>query len=348
MWPAIRSARSYAAAQRDLAHAEARVRAEAAADLARHAEAHRAEVIASLEGALADEAPLVRAAAAMSLADVGAVEAAAALVRALDDEAAMVRQAALIAVGELGPAHAAGALGAVEGALIADEPALRFQAVMAFARLCEDHDRVVAALLRATRDDDPEICHVALRMAEEHGARGCSDAGEAEPVDARIVERAAELCDHESAEVRLAAAVILGRAGRAEGRAHLCAAAARELATREKDDESAAIELCGELELREAIPALERRAFASDWLWRADPFAWHARVALARLGHARAVAWVLAELRALSRERRTLAVAAAGRARLVEARASLEEMARDPARADPDAVREALAALGDR
>jgi HEAT repeat protein len=76
-----------------------------------------------------------------------------------------------------------------------------------------------------------------------------------------------------------------------------------------------------------------------------DPFAWQARVALARLGHDRARQGILKGLRAWTRDVRTLAVAAAGRARLTEARALIETMRGDPERADPEAVEVALGLL---
>jgi hypothetical protein len=75
------------------------------------------------------------------------------------------------------------------------------------------------------------------------------------------------------------------------------------------------------------------------------PVSWHARVALAELGHARAKAAILRGLSAWSRDARTLAVAAAGRARLQEARAELERMRGAPERAEPDAVTDALASI---
>ena len=68
-------------------------------------------------------------------------------------------------------------------------------------------------------------------------------------------------------------------------------------------------------------------------------------MALAELGHARAKALILRGLSAWSRDARTLAVAAAGRARMQEAREILQRMAGSPERAEPDAVSDALAAI---
>ena len=73
----------------------------------------------------------------------------------------------------------------------------------------------------------------------------------------------------------------LARARReAAAREVLLAVASGDLTTADGADTAAAIELCGELGLRAAIPGLERRAFGG--LLRRDRFAWHARVALAR------------------------------------------------------------------
>jgi hypothetical protein len=111
------------------------------------------------------------------------------------------------------------------------------------------------------------------------------------------------------------------------------------------EDVAAAIERCGELGLEQARIGLERRAFGSTFGLRRDPFAWHARVALARMGHGRAAKEIIAELGAFTRDQRTLAVAAAGRARLVAARPRIEAMRGDASRADADAVDEALRSL---
>jgi hypothetical protein len=67
---------------------------------------------------------------------------------------------------------------------------------------------------------------------------------------------------------------------------------------------------------------------------------------LALLGHARARAEIVRDLRSWSRERRHCAVVAAGRARLAEARGELEAMAGRAGAADGEAVAEALARIG--
>ena len=271
----------------------------------------------------------------MAIADAGLDALAPNLVRALDDDDPHAKQMALMALGEL---RVESAVDRVAIELQAEEAPVRFQAVMAFPRVCRERARAVKALLDATHDEDPLIIHIALRMAEELGDEGDAVA------DRELLKRARQLLDHESDMVRLAAAVMLGRSGSRDGADLLVAAANRGLQTHESEDEAAAIELCGELELSEATFALEKRAFAG--LLSRDPFAWHARVALASMGHDRAVRWILSELDAWTRERRSLAVAAVARARITAARSRVEAMRGRPERADPDAVEEALAVLG--
>ena len=257
------------------------------------------------------------------------------IIEATEDAHSHVRQMAFSTLGELKDERA---LPLFENALKSEIPSHRFQAVMGLARTSRNPDRVRRVLVEATRDDDPLVRHIALRMAEELG-------DDEQPVDPAIAKRARAMLEDDSDIVRVAAAVILARGGRRDGVHILCAVASREVITTEFDDEAAAIELCGELGLEDATAALVKRAFSRVILLSHDPFAWHARVALAALKHPKGVKWVLDELNAWTRERRMLAVAAASRARLSEARATLEAMAGDEERADPDAVQEALARL---
>ncbi|MBI4705717.1 MAG: HEAT repeat domain-containing protein [Deltaproteobacteria bacterium] len=333
--------RTFEAARRDLGSPKPSVRADAVRDLCRHGAEHRDEVVRLLGAAVQDEHEddEVRATAAVALADLEAEEAAPALVAAAGDPSPQVRQMALLALGEL---RAPSALPVVREALRGARPDVRFQAVIAFARICRDHDLVVAELLHASFDEDERVCHIGLRMAEELGAAGPD--GGAGAVDPRIAARALGLLDHASPGVRALAAVVLARTGREEADGVLVEIAEGKLRPEQAEDEAAAIELCGERGIRRARAALERRAFPR-LLGRRDPFAWHARIALAALGHARAIAAILGELRAAGRERRNLAVVAAGRARLRQARPAILAMQGRPERADQEAVRLALAAL---
>jgi hypothetical protein len=177
-------------------------------------------------------------------------------------------------------------------------------------------------------------------MAEELGG---DEDGEGIEVD--VLDRARELLGHPSGMVRIAAAILLARAGEHVAGDILVKVASGELKTDDGEDEAAAVELCGELRLEAAKSGLERRAFGGTLGLLRDRFAWNARVALARMGHERATSEILRELGAWDRDRRTLAVAAAGRARILEARSLIEAMRGDNARADAGAVTEALAAL---
>jgi hypothetical protein len=213
--------------------------------------------------------------------------------------------------------------------------------VIAYPRVSASREAAIEALLAATRDDDGLVCHIALRMADEVAA------DEDGAVDERFMMRAKALVSHESPEVRVAAAILLAPRGDAAAREVLVRVSRGETKTRDREDEAAAIELAGKLELEAAKPGLEKRAFGGLLGFRRDPLAWHARVALARMGHERAQREILRELSAGDRDLRTLAVAAAGRARLVAARERIAAMKGDARRADPDAVDEALAALAE-
>ena len=339
MFSTSRSGRSYGAALRDLSEgSSAEVRAEAAQELAAHVvddPSHRAEATQALIEALHDKSAEVRGAVALCLADIEAKEAIGALIEATEDGQERVQQMALTALGEIGGARG---LPIIEKSLEADAAAMRFAAVMAFVRVSDDRQRKIEVLLDASRDRDDKVRHIALRMAEELG-------DEEGPVDLRIQQRCVALLDDDSHIVPVAAAVILGRAGRHDGREILVGVATREVMTPEHDDEAAALELLGEMGYEEAIPGLERRGFKKVILLTNDPFAWQARVALARMGHAKATKWICSELEAWTRERRGLAVEAAKRGRVKAAIPILKAMRGDAARADPDAVEEALAQL---
>ncbi len=343
MIPFVPSVRTLEAALRDLRHAKASVRRAAAADLGRQAPEHQDRAVAALVAALApttEPDASVRAAAAESLAYLEDGAACAPLLAAAEgDQDVHVRELAVMALGALlrrSPGDES-LLAYLSRALEDPEPRIRFQAVIAVARAA-DRERAIAALVAATDDDDPLVCHIALRMGEELG-------GEELPVPALVYERARRLLAHEAPVVRIAAAIVRARGGDKAATPLLVDVVEGRLATTEAEDEAAASELAGELGVVAARRGLERRAFGGAFGIGGDRYAWHARVALARLGHARAIAWIRRDLRAFSRARRTLAVAAAGRARLLDASPELEAMQDDARRADPDAVREALALL---
>lgn len=328
--------RTLEAALRDVGSQKPAVRVEAVGDLVPYAVTAREQVLRAVEGALrSDQHAAVRAAAAIALADTKAVEALPALLLAVEDTDPHVRQMAITALGEIGDGRATGRL---RRALSDERPEVRFQAVIAFPRVCAQRADAIDAVMQATHDDDPIVCHIALRMFEELGEA----AGELPPL---ALERTRALLGHASPLVRAAAAVVTARFGDPVGHPVLVEVVEGKLRGVDHEDEAAAIELCGELGLDAARGALERRAFGLRIGLGRDPLRWHARVALARMGHERAVRDILSELGAWDRHRRTLAVAAAGRARLKAARPAIAAMRGDDRKADQGAVEEALAAI---
>lgn len=329
--------RTLEAALRDADNDRADVRLAALADLKRLARGGNDEARQRLARQLVDDPePKVRAAAALALADIDAEGELEALLAATADRDPQVRQMALLGVGELAQAEDAEARAAATRGLVDRVPAVRYQAVVALARL--QGEASLEALLVGTRDADPEVRHVAFRVAEEvFGARTLEQA----PL--QLVQRARGALRDDNHGVQVAAAILLAVLGDANGNQRLVEAVNARSRISHVEDEAVVVELCGQLQLQAATPGLERRAFGV--LGGRTPVSWHARVALAELGHPRAKNAILRGLSAWSRDARTLAVAAAGRARLAEARATLQRMAQAPARAEPDAIAEALAAI---
>lgn len=331
--------RTIGAALRDVRDKKLMVRVSALKDLARLCRGeHRAEAVAALSQALIeDSAPGVRGEAAVALADAEATDAIDALIEAATGDAHVrVRQMAIMAIGELADEDNRVACALLERALRDDEPALRFQALIAVGRIRKR--RAEDAIVTATKDGDDHVRYVAFRLAEEHWV---TEPGE---LPSALAEAARGALEDDASEVRLAAAILLAHAKDASGAEVLAAAVNDAHPTVEPEDEQAAIDLSGELALEQARPGLERRAFGLLGISR-DRFAWQARVALARLGDQRAKDVILRGLGAWTRDARTMAVAAAGRARLSEARPLIEAMQGKADRAEPEAVAEALQLL---
>jgi HEAT repeat protein len=356
MWTAPPLPRTLEAALRDLDEASARVRASAVVDLARHHDddAARPRVAAALRRMLSDDAHEVRSAAASALGEVRAPEALGELLIATEDKHGLVRQLALEALGFVGGERA---VERVRRALSDPRPELRFQAVLAYPRLAPGDAH--AALAAAADDDDAGVRYIALRVAEErlHPPEGSllDHADAADPADAadaaddrrpprELLDAARRCLADDEARVRVAAAILLARGGDASAEPVLLDVIEDRLRTPELEDEAAAVELAGAIGLARATTALERRAYGPARFFR-ERCSFHARIGLARLGHARARGDILRELAAWSRETRTLAVMSAGRARLADARAQIQAMQGRPERADEHAVAEALAAL---
>jgi HEAT repeat protein len=332
--------RSLAAALRDAEHDRAQVRLSAVRDLARYASDDadpraRDALVARL---LRDTTAEVRAAAAVALADAGAMQALPSLIEATKDARVAVRQMALLALGEVGTSGDPAVMETLHDALADEAAQLRFQAVIASHRL--DVADVERILVDATADRDAEVRHVAFRSLEERSAGGATRA-----LSAAVANAAHAGLDDSVLGVRLAAAILLARHGDTAGASVLAEVATPARRALDPEDEQAAIELAGELRLAAARRGLARRAFGG--LTGRDRFAFDARIALAKMGDERARSAILRALGAWSRDARTLAVVAAGRAAIAEARNALLAMRDDPSRAEPEAVAEALALLGE-
>lgn len=331
--------RTLEASLRDLGSAKPEVRASAIQDLVRHARADeslRDRARSLVEARLEDPHPGVRSAAAVALGDLSAADGLPKLLLAVDDDDAHVRQMAINALGEIGDARAAPRL---RRALGDPRPEVRYQAVIALTRVSEDQAEIDQAIVRATRDDDDAIVHIALRLAEERIDEG-------HPAGDELLTRARALRESPSAHVALVAAILLAKAGDRAGHDLVLRVVKGEKIhgqAPDKEDEQAAVELAGELGMKAAVPFLERRAWGlGRWVRDTAPF--HARIALARMGHPRAIREILADLESGKRDVVSAAVVAAGRARIAEAK---DVIARLSAIAvDPDLVKEALARLG--
>ncbi len=316
--------RTFEASVRDVASAKAEVRVSALADLVRHgrsADDTRDRVLPLVERALSDDTAQVRAAAAVALGELGSGGALPRLLVAIDDPHPHVRQMALNALGEIGDPRAAAR---IVRALADERPEVRYQAVIAYPRLEADAGAVDAALVHATADADPSVRYIALRVAEERATAGST------PSSAMIAAARAHLGPSETAgEVVLAAAILLAKAGIADGHDALVRAARGDKIrgrVAEPEDTAEAIELAGRLGLREVVPALERRAFGfARHLRETSSFA--ATIALARLGNARAVESIVTDLTHRDPDKRRAAIVAAGRARLEQVRARIASAA---------------------
>ncbi len=331
--------RTLPAALRDVESPKPGVRSSAIKDLARFAQTDdRAQVLSALVRALDDDLADVRADALVALADAHAAEHVARIVDAASDAHPRVRQMALLALGEVGSAADGEARGAVARALDDEAPALRFQALISLHRLTGG--AALGEVLRHLGDADAQVRYICLRIAEEHWL----EPSRTEGPDPELLARLAEALADPSEKVRLAAAIFLARTGDGAGADQLVAAVEGRTAADEPEDEQAAIDLVGDLKLEAAHAGLSRRAWG--WLGLVpDRFAFQARIALAKLGDRRAIETILRDLSAWNRDARTLAVVAAGRARLAEAKPLLESMRGKAGRAEPEAVEAALQEL---
>ena len=203
-------------------------------------------------------------------------------------------------------------------------PKVRAAAVVGLADLVASD--TVPALLRSVDDDDAYVRQMVLNALGELG-------------DARA------LLESESTSLKVVAAILLGKSGERDGNALLLRVVRGDTISgqsAEKEDERAAVELVGELGLEEARPHLERRAWGLKRLVR-DTCVFHAKIALARMGHPRAIDEIMKDLASPRPEVLGGAVVAAGRARLAQARPRIAALAEGVV--DAELVKEALAQL---
>ena len=305
MWLPSQLPRKFAACERDVHAEKADVRASAVTDLVRHTRdpETRDRALELIGEALRDSSAKVRARAAIALADGDGghihIEA---LLAAVDDEDDEVRQLAITALGEIGDARAVPRL---VRAAEDPRPSMRYQAVIALSRLDADEETRVKVLLRASSDGDFNIRYIAMRLAEEHFAK---------PAPERLRLRAVSLLDDEQRDVAVAAAIFLGHAGDDRAKPLRRRLVKGDLAV-QREDEREAVELVGALDMRDLVPDLERRAFGLTRHVR-DTCAFHAMIALARMGHARAVEAIKKDLDSRNEKRREAASIAASRAHL--------------------------------
>jgi HEAT repeat protein len=327
--------RTAEAALRDAEHPQPTVRLSALLDLGRHARAAEREraILAIIALLRSDPSPDIRAEAAVVLADAEAKGARTALLAALDDPAERVRQMALLALGELGEPGDRELGERLLAAGDAPEPALRFQALIACERLLPERAEELVA--RALGDQDDEVRAMALRLARQRWPN--ADGPET------LLELGRRALSDSASRVRAAAALWLAPRREPLAERVLVDVVNGSVPLDAGPDLGEALELVGTLGLTEARPALERRAFGL--LGRTSALGWHARIALARLGDARARRAIVKGLAAWTRDARTLAVVAAGRAGVAEARDGIARLRGDTRRAEPEAVEEALAAL---
>lgn len=314
------------------------MRVSALRDLSRFdEEPDRSQSVRLVSACLGDADPEVRAQAALTLADLRARECVEQVLPLLGDVHVRVRQMALVALGELAEPGDRAVAGRIGAFLEVAEAALRFQALVAWARLVPE--RLEGVVEERLTDADAEVRLLALRLLHEHWL----DAARTLP--AALAEAARARLEDPTPAVRLVAAVLLARAGKPTDTALLVRAVSGHVRAAEPIDEQEAIALCGELGIVAAIPALRRRAFGLFGM-SLDPFALQAKVALAQLGDGRARASILTGLSARSWHVRALSVDAAAQARLVEALPQLEGMRGDP-KLDRELIEQAIQRLRD-
>ena len=299
--------RTLDAALRDIKHERRHVRESAVRDLYRlaHTDARASALSALVEALAGDSDAAIRGACALALADADAHSELDAVIDAAKAEQAHVAEMALVAIRELSPPGHRGASAIIRYHLRSDSPALRFQALTAASRVLSEGFETVA--LQALEDSDPKVRYLVLRVSEERW--------QTESLPETISAAAEAALEDVDVRVRIAAAMLLAPLGHTRAGRTLADALNQRIRLSAAEDEQTLVELAGELGLKEAIPGL-RAHIRGRFGLVPGRLAWQARVALARLGDARAVAWIRRGLASRNSDTRTLAVVAVGQARL--------------------------------
>jgi HEAT repeat protein len=309
--------RTLNACQQDLSSTRHEVRLAVARDLGRFAiDDEREARLALLQVCLADEHPAVRRQALFSLADMDARPLLQRVESMLTDPDLHVRQIAVLALGEIAHPEDTAAIGRIAGLLKAGAPAIRYQALLAYANLCPA--QCSGDLLVALDDEDLEVRKLALRLIDEILIN------QNRPLSTQLLDAVLVTAAQEDLELALLAQLVCAELRLKAPRGHLLAVVERKMRVAEPRDEQWAIELCGQLLLREAVPGLRRRAFGFFGM-SADPFRWIALGVLARLGDEEAFRALLRQLRSRDYVKRNWAVQALGSSARPEAWIALSD-----------------------
>lgn len=327
--------RSLEAVCRDLTDSNPRVRLSAIQESPRHAEGPGRSRVRQLLVSILTEGPsALRAPVLLALADGQMSEAIDSITPLLRDGDPETRRCAILALGELAPDADGRALLSLSPFLTAADPRIRYQTVAAIAAIAGPE--AFEMLASAASDSDPLIRELAARLVDETLVSGA-------PSGARERELLGRLALDTEARVRAVAQVACHERGFEAPTDAVIQLIDGKFRGREARDLQDAIEVAGRLRLRAAGKGLQKRAFGFLG-FSTDPFRWHARAALATLGHERARRSVERCLKRGSRIERAAMIFALGRVRATEFASEIRGQAEDPDLRP--SVEQALLALG--
>ncbi|MBI5517513.1 MAG: HEAT repeat domain-containing protein [Deltaproteobacteria bacterium] len=314
--------RTLEAALRDVESDKPEVRAAAATDLGFVDGDDAPWALGALRPLLEDSASVVRAAAVTSLGILRDGEHLEALARCFDDEDPRVRQEATVAVASLGGPRA---LEVLRAGLEHPHAEVRYQALLALA-VCAPEEGLGAALSALESPDRWIASEAALLAGQLLGGdperpRATPTHSWDEATHRRVREALARRLDDLDDRVAVCAAASLARLGDATATPVLLAAVRGTRRIVGDDAEEVTLAVLNGLALAPERYQTEARAALGAVAWRLlpSPRRLHARVALCRLGDARACQELLAQLRSPWPARRVEAAKMARLARYTEA-----------------------------